>query len=97
MLDHLCLCSEGLKAFGTSVQPPQFHVKARHVDRQLFLNCGVEATVLADVLGLLLIFGFGWLRSIVVVNVRKTKQFYLRDFLNFSNVTHRRNLRSILK
>ena len=50
------------------------------MNRQLFLYCGGEAAVLVVLLEVFQILWFGELRSIMVVNVRETKQLYQRDF-----------------
>ena len=42
-----CLGPEGFRERITSVQPPQFHISARHMDLQLFIYCGGEAAVMA--------------------------------------------------
>ena len=56
----LFLGPECFRSLGTSVQPPQLHVRARHVDRQLFLHCYGEVAMLAVPLGLLRLLCFGW-------------------------------------
>ena len=52
VLDPLCLGPKGFRTLCASVQPPQLHVSARHMDLQLFIYCGGEAAVLAVPFGL---------------------------------------------
>ena len=64
MQKHLCRIFEGFRVLGRSVQPLQLYVSTRYVDRQLFLQCGGEAAMLAVPLDLLRLLWFSGLRSI---------------------------------